>query len=416
MTGRHTSRNRTDRLFGIGLALLVALAAAAPGRAESPRTVVIGEVSGAANSVTQLLQMLQLVDEAGRWSGGDAVLIQTGDLMDRGENVRAALDLFMRLQEEAAASGGKVVVLMGNHEVLNILGEYRGVEFMAYQHFAGADSELQQQRAWETYAAWRQQRAEATESDFNADETARSEWMASHPPGWVEYAMSMRPDGVYGRWLRTLPVAFELDGTLYVHAGFSPEMGEMDVTYVNDAAIDEIAAFDDYRARMVTDGLALPFSSAHDLVDVITAEITYLNGLKGKQQRSAKRRAEAANELQPLTRLGNWVVLAKKGPLWFKGATEWDDTVHGAEMAEILDGLGARRMVVGHASGPAQHIHARFGGRVIVASCPMSDDPWVATAPAGLELVGDDVFVVTPTDRQALPDAALDPPLNVAAR
>ena len=51
-------------------------------------------------------------------------------------------------------------------------------------------------------------------------------------------------------------MAFEHDGTLYVHAGFSPEMGEMDVAYVNDAATDEIAAFDDYRARMVTDGLA----------------------------------------------------------------------------------------------------------------------------------------------------------------
>ena len=416
MTRRDSSRNPAVRLSVIGLTLLVALAVSGPGRADAPRTIVIGEVSGAANSVTQLLQRMQLVDEAGHWIGGDAVFVQTGDLMDGGENVRAALDLFMRLQEEAAAAGGKVVVLMGNHEVLNIIGDYRGVDYMAYQHFAGADSEVQQQQAWEAYAAWREQRAEATGGDFTADETAKSDWMANHPPGWVEYAMSMRPEGVYGRWLRTLPVAFEHDGTLYVHAGFSPEMGEMDVAYVNDAATDEIAAFDDYRARMVTDGLALPFSSAHDLVDVITAEIAYINDLKGKQQRSARKRAEAANELQPLTRLGNWVVLAKQGPLWFKGATEWDDKDHGSEMVEILDGLGARRMVVGHASGPAQHIHARFGGRVIVASCPMSDDPWVASTPAGLEIIGDDVFVVTPTDRQALLDAALDPTLNVARR
>ena len=416
MTQRDSSRNPAVRLSVIGLTLLVALAVSAPGRADAPRTIVIGEVSGAATTATQLLQRMQLVDEAGQWIGGDAVLVQTGDLMDGGENVRAALDLFMGLQEEAAAAGGKVVVLMGNHEVLNIIGDYRGVDYMAYQHFAGADSEQQQQRAWEAYAAWRQQRAEATGGDFTADEAARAEWMASHPPGWVEYAMSMRPEGVYGRWLRTLPVAFERDGTLFVHAGFSPDMGEMDVAYVNDAAPDEIAAFDDYRARMVSDGLALPFSSAHDLVDVITAEIAYLNGLEGKQQRSAKKRAEAANELQPLTRLGNWVVLSKKGPLWFKGATEWDDKLHGAEMSEVLDTVGARRMVVGHASGPAQHIHARFGGRVIGASSPMSDDPWVASTPAGLEIIGDEIFVVTPTDRQALLGAARDLAPIVAAR
>jgi len=73
-------------------------------------------------------------------------------------------------------------------------------------------------------------------------------------------------------------------------------------------------------------------------------------------------------------------------------------------------------MIVGHASGPAKHIQARFGGQVIVASSPMSDDPWVASNPAGLEIVGDDVFVVTPTGRQALPGAELDPALNVAAR
>jgi len=146
--------------------------------------------------------------------------------------------------------------------------------------------------------------------------------MASHPPGWVEYAMSMGPEGVYGRWLRTLPVAFERDGTLYAHAGFSPDMKGMDVASVNHAASDEIAAFDDYRARMVADGLALPFSSAHDLVDVITAEIAYINGLEGSRQRRVKDRAEAANKLQPLTRMGSWVLVSEKGPLWFKGATE----------------------------------------------------------------------------------------------
>ena len=412
----HVSRIHTNVSCGIGLALLVALAVAAPCLAGAPRTFVIGELSGAANSATELLQRMQLVDEAGHWIGGDAVLVQTGDLVDRGENVRAALDLFMMLQEEAAAAGGQVVVLLGNHEVLNIIGEYGSVDYMAYQHFTGPDSELEQQRAWEAYAAWRQQRAEATGGEFTADEAAKSEWMASHPPGWVEYATSMRPEGVYGKWLRTLPVAFERGGTLYVHAGFSPEMSEMDVAYVNRAATDEIAAFDDYRARMVADGLGLPFSSAHDLVEVITAEIAYINGLEGRDQRRVKKRAEAANMLQPLTRMGNWVVISKKGPVWFKGVTEWDDDQLDAEMSKVLDGVGDRRMIVGHASGPAKHIQARCGGRVIVASSPMSDDPWVASNPAGLEIVGDDVFVVTPTDRRALLGTAADPALDVPNR
>ena len=398
---------RAGRKLGTVLVATVAAAVAVPeARADQPRVVVIGEVSGAANAVSGLLQKLELVDEAGRWSGGDALLVQTGDLVDRGEHVRGALDLFMRLQEEAAAAGGRVVVLMGNHELLNILGELQGVDYAAYQHFAGPDAELQQQRAWEAVADWRRRRAEATGTELSADEAAKAEWLAAHPPGWVEYAMSMRPEGTYGRWLRALPVAFEHDGQLFVHAGFSPEMRGLAVADVNRRAAEEIAAFDDYRARMAADGLGLPFSSARELVDAIAKEIAYLNGLDGARQRRAKNRLDAAAELHPLTEMGSWTVLAESGPLFFKGATAWDDTDRGAEMAAILDGAGATRMVVGHASGPDKHIHARFGGRVVIASTELSDDPWGTNKPAALEIADGQTFVVTPSSRAPLSEGS----------
>jgi hypothetical protein len=407
MARSHTLHGSASRLLLVGLLITATAAIAASGaHAETPRIVVVGEVSGAANAVTGLLQKLELVDETGHWSGGDAVLVQTGDLVDRGEHVRGALDLFIRLQEEAAGAGGRVVVLMGNHEILNILGEFQGVDYAAYQHFAGPDAELQQQRAWEAVAEWRGRRAEATAGDFSADETAKAEWLAVHPPGWVEYAMSMRPEGVYGRWLRTLPVAFELDGVLFAHAGFSPEMRGLQVAEVNRRAAEEIGSFDAYRARMAADGLCLPFSSARELVDVIAKEIAYLNALDGARQRRAKGRLEAAAELHPLTEMGGWTVLSETGPLFFKGATAWDDSDRGAEMAAILDGAGARRMVVGHASGPDKHIHARFGGRVVIASTELSDDPWGTNRPAALEIVDGQTFVVTPSSRAPLPDGA----------
>lgn len=391
---------------GVVLAASAAAVPAPEARAGEPRIVVVGEVSGAANAVTGLLQKLELIDEAGHWSGGDAVLVQTGDLVDRGEHVRGALDLFIRLQEEAAAAGGRVVVLMGNHELLNIFGELQGVDYAAYQHFAGPDAELQQQRAWEAVADWRRRRAEATGAELSADEAAKAEWLAAHPPGWVEYAMAMRPEGRYGRWLRTLPAAFELGGQLFVHAGFSPEMRGLEVAEVNRRAADEIATFDASRARMAADGLCLPFSSARELVDVIAKEIAYLNGLDGARQRRAKSRLEAANELHPLTGMGGWSVLAETGPLFFKGATAWDDTDRGAEMAAILDGAGATRMVVGHASGPDKHIHARFGGRVVIASTELSDDPWGTNKPAALEIVDGQTFVVTPSSRAPLSEGS----------
>ena len=59
---------------------------------------------------------------------------------------------------------------MGNHEVLNILGELRDVNYMTYQKFAGGDSEKRQTEYYEQYVAWRTERAKANSTTFTADE------------------------------------------------------------------------------------------------------------------------------------------------------------------------------------------------------------------------------------------------------
>ena len=49
-----------------------------------------------------ILQSASLLDGDGHWAGGDATLVQTGDVTDRGDDVRAAMELLMRLEAEAA--------------------------------------------------------------------------------------------------------------------------------------------------------------------------------------------------------------------------------------------------------------------------------------------------------------------------
>ncbi len=50
------------------------------------------------------------------WSAGASVLVFMGDLIDKGPNALAVLALVRALQVRAAGAGGRVVVLMGNHE------------------------------------------------------------------------------------------------------------------------------------------------------------------------------------------------------------------------------------------------------------------------------------------------------------
>src|SRR6185436_3171844 len=109
------------------LALLALVAAPTLRAAPAPRIVAVGDVHGAGDAFVSILQKAGLIDAQKRWTGGTAILVQTGDLLDRGQDVRQVLDLLMALETEAAKAGGRVNALLGNHELMNLIGETRDV-------------------------------------------------------------------------------------------------------------------------------------------------------------------------------------------------------------------------------------------------------------------------------------------------
>jgi hypothetical protein len=198
--------------------------------AELRRVVAVGEVQGAYESLVKTLRAADLVDEQLRWSGGDAILVQTGDFLDDGTRVSDVMDLLMRLQGEAEAAGGRVVVLLGNHEALNILCIRRNVNYETYQDFADANSEVRQAAAYEAHLQWRRARAEELGSEPAAvGEQDRENWLVVHPPGYIEYVEAMDPSGRYGQWLRTLPAAAQVGDVVFLHGGISTGIGRRDV-------------------------------------------------------------------------------------------------------------------------------------------------------------------------------------------
>lgn len=50
---------------------------------------------------------------------------QVGDILDRGDQEIKLLYLLERLQRQAAAAGGALWVLNGNHETMNVGGNFR---------------------------------------------------------------------------------------------------------------------------------------------------------------------------------------------------------------------------------------------------------------------------------------------------
>jgi hypothetical protein len=96
---------------------------------ERKRRIVVGDIHGELEGFTEIISNAGLIDGKDNWSGGDDILIQTGDVIDRGPYSREAVDLLKRLQKEAAVARGEVVRLCGNHELMLIQKDFRYANF-----------------------------------------------------------------------------------------------------------------------------------------------------------------------------------------------------------------------------------------------------------------------------------------------
>ncbi|MDT0553421.1 metallophosphoesterase [Urechidicola vernalis] len=79
---------------------------------------VVGDVHGRYNQLTNLLQKSNLINSDLEWIGGKAHLVFLGDLFDRGDDVTKVLWFIYELEEKARLKGGKVHVVLGNHEIM----------------------------------------------------------------------------------------------------------------------------------------------------------------------------------------------------------------------------------------------------------------------------------------------------------
>lgn len=109
---------------GVGGCTLAAEPLRVPG---GKRLVAIGDIHGDLRALGAALRTAGAIDATGRWAGGDLVVVQTGDLLDRGDDEQAILDWLERLEGEARAAGGALYWLLGNHELMNAAGDLRYV-------------------------------------------------------------------------------------------------------------------------------------------------------------------------------------------------------------------------------------------------------------------------------------------------
>ena len=387
--------SRYSRRALLPAALTVVLFAATFAGA-SERVVAVADVHGSIDGIVEILGRAGLIDNETHWVGGETTLVQTGDIFDRGLEVRKVLDLLMRLQVEAEAAGGRVEVLLGNHEGMNLLGIYRDVNPEIFGTFADDRSEKRRKagyKAFKKYWTARARAAGAPPPPFGAE--VKELWMSEHPPGWLEYNQALSPEGRYGSWLRERPVAVRIGEVLFVHGGLGPALAGLSVDDINRRVHYEVRSFDKARNYMIDNHLVPP-TAGRDAMMI------------------AYRQLEAPNSaLDILADMSSWYLLSSDGPLWFRGAARWEEATQSAAMAEILAGVGAKRMVVGHTPRKDGRIQVRFWGRVFLIDTGMLSSVYQGGRPSALE-ISEGVFtalypdgsVVLEAEIEAVPEAA----------
>ena len=279
----------TTRLKRIGRTVISALAAAfisaPPAHAQQPqRIIAVGDLHGDFEAWQAIARNAGVIDTRGHWAGGRTILVQMGDITDRWADSLKIVRSLQQLQKEAPRAGGKVYVVLGNHEAMNLQGDNRYTTAGEYAAFVDAQSSQRRDRVYAANRAQLEAAYRAQDPKITPDQV-RAKWNSEHPLGWVEHRLAWGPSGELGQWATRNPAILRIGGTLFAHGGISVEYSKQPVDAINQRVASAMAAGDDSPTSILTDPLG-PL---------------WYRGLVGKDDEAQAARAAAKPPLPALT-------------------------------------------------------------------------------------------------------------------
>jgi hypothetical protein len=253
-----SSAGRLKRIFPIAMMALAALSGimAAPAAAERapPRIIAVGDLHGDYDAWQAIARDAGIVDAQGHWTGGRTVLVQMGDVADRWADSLKIIRSLQQLQKEAPRKGGKVVVILGNHEAMNLLGDNRYTTTGEYAAFVDGQSAARRDRVYDANRAKLEAAARAQDPKITPDQV-RAQWLVQHPLGWVEHRLAWAPSGEIGKWAAANPAMAKIGGTLFAHGGLSAEYARQPMDTVNRRVAAAMMIADDSPTSVLNDPL-----------------------------------------------------------------------------------------------------------------------------------------------------------------
>ncbi|MDJ0750470.1 MAG: metallophosphoesterase [Woeseiaceae bacterium] len=356
------------------------------------RVVAISDIHGDYEAMVETLRIVDMVDDEFNWAGGDTHLVINGDLLDRGPRSRDAMDLVMRLEVEAEAAGGRVHVLIGNHEMMNMIGDLRYVSKGEYAAFAKDETSRERDRWFNAWAA----------RQGGALPTLRERFDSIFPRGYFALSEAFSADGKYGEWLLEKPIILVINGTAFVHAGLPPVVVELGIEGINKGLGKNLATYVHAVETLTEAGVLLPTDSFFEHEKIVT---NYVPGLDETR--------EVLDAIKAVQRLSDSVVLGSDGPLWYRGNVKCSRLVDEHRLEDALESIGADRVVVGHTPTPNRRVLQRFDGRLLEIDTGMFNAYYKGSGNA-LVLQDDELYVRNQHGGE--PYAPIAHPRSVGAR
>lgn len=165
------------------------------------RLIGIGDVHGDFDAARAVLRLAGVLDNSDHWIGGETVVVQVGDQLDRGDGEQAILELFEQLAEEAFAAGGGFYPLIGNHESMNVQLDLRYVTEGGFKDFAEFDD--------------------------------GSAWLKKYDEAERGRVAAFAPGGPMANILAQHNVVQVVGDTLFVHGGIVPSVATYGIAQLN---------------------------------------------------------------------------------------------------------------------------------------------------------------------------------------
>jgi hypothetical protein len=353
---------------------------------DAQRIVAFSDVHGDYEAMVATLQGAGIVDEALSWSGGGTHLVIVGDILDRGPDSRAAMDLLMGLEDEAQAAGGMVHVLIGNHEVMNIIGDLRYVHAGEYASFA-ADELAEDRDRW--FAAWLKERQLPGQELAEA----RAQFDNAYPAGYFAHRLAFAPDGQYGKWLLQKPMVVVINGNAFVHGGLPPSVADSGLQGVNGELMGDVRTYAQQLQRLIEEGVLLPTDPNRKHPDILERV--------NPSQLAGPTVIEAVADINRL----NDALFSYQSPHWYRGHTYCSELIEGDRIAPALDKIGATRVFVGHTPTPTREVIQRLDGRVIEIDTGMNSGYYKGSGHA-VVIEGEEISVLNEDGSSGIPPTA----------